>query len=100
MYKTILSRQAIKDLAELRRTGAAYVKKAKSYVDIVTIEPFQNPPPYKKLRGNLEGCYSRKINDQHRFIYKVLPNTGNINDKNGVPYKGIVKVLRMWTHYE
>ena len=62
MYRTMLSRQAIKDLAELKRTGAAYAKKAKNYVDIVTINPFQNPPPYKKLRGDMEGCYSRKIN--------------------------------------
>ena len=100
MYETILSRQVIKDLAELKRTGAAYAKKAKSYVYIVTIDPFQNPPPYKKLRGNLDGCYSRKINDQHKFIYEVLLNIDNIKDENGVPYKGIVHVLRMWTHYE
>ena len=60
----------------------------------------KRPLPYKKLRDDLEGCCSRKINEQHRFIYEVLPNTDNIKDEKVVSYKGIVHVLRMWTHYE
>ena len=100
MYKAILSRQSEKDLEKLRRAGASYVRKAKGFVDIVSNNPFQIPPPYEKLVGDLQGYYSRRINEQHRFIYDVLPNTNNLKDENGTAYKGIVHVLRMWTHYE
>ena len=100
MYKVILSRQAIKDLVKLKRAGKVYARKAKWYVDIVTENPYQNPPPYEKLIGDLQGYYSRRINEQHRFIYDVLPNKDNLKDENGTPYIGVVHVLRMWTHYE
>jgi len=100
MYKAILSRQAEKDLQKLKRAGASYVKKAKGLVDIVSINPYQIPPPYEKLVGDLQGYYSRRINEQHRFIYNTLPNTDGIEDEHGALYKGIVHVLRMWTHYE
>jgi len=98
MYKVILSRQAQKDLVKLKRVGLS--KKAGELVGIVTENPYQNPPPYEKLSGDLKGLYSRRINDQHRFVYDVLPNTGGLLDPNDVPYKGIVHVLKMWTHYE
>jgi len=100
MYKVILSRQAEKDLSKLKRAGAAYTRKAKELVGIVTENPYQNPPPYEKLVGDLQGYYSRHINEQHRFIYDVLPNADNLTDAGGTPYKGIVHILRMWTHYE
>lgn len=50
--------------------------------------------------GNLSGYYSRKINLQHRLIYQVLPNDKGLVDENGEIYEGIVKIIRMWTHYE
>ena len=100
MYKTVLSRQAVKDLEKLKRAGAIYVKKVQGLIKIVSVNPYQNPPPYEKLVGDLQGYYSRRINEQHRFIYDVLPNTDNLKDENGTPYIGVVHVLRMWTHYE
>ena len=100
MYKTILSRQAIKDLEKLKRAGTSYVRKAKLLIDIVSDNPYQTPPSYEKLVGDLQGFYSRRINEQHRFVYDVRPNSDNFLDENGLPYKGIVHVLRMWTHYE
>ena len=100
MYKAILSKQAIKDLDKLKQAGAAYPRKAKEIVDTVEEDPYKNPPPYEKLVGDLHGYYSRRINEQHRFVYDVLPNTNNMKDDHGKPYKGIVHILRMWTHYE
>ena len=100
MYKAILSKQALKDLEKLKRAGAAYASKAKELVDVVEENPFKNPPPYEKLVGDLRGFYSRKISEQHRFVYGVLPNDKNLTDEKGATYKGIVHVLRMWTHYE
>ena len=100
MYKVVLSRQAKRDLEKFKRTGAVYVRKVKMLIDIVTQNPYQNPPPYEKLVGDLQRYYSRRINNQHRFVYDVLPNKKNIYDINGIPYEGIVHVLKMWTHYE
>ena len=98
MYKAILSRQALKDLDKLKRAGLS--RKAKELVGVVEENPYKNPPRYEKLMGDLQGYYSRRINDQHRFVYDVLPNNDSLTDKNGKLYKGIVHVLRMWTHYE
>jgi len=100
MYKVILSRQAVKDLDKLKQAGAVYARKVGELVCIVSADPYQNPPPYEKLVGDLEGFYSRRINVQHRFIYDVQPNTNNYTDESGTPYKGVVHVLKMWTHYE
>ena len=97
-YKAILTRQAQKDLEKLKRAGLS--GKAKTLTAIVETDPYQNPPPFEKLVGDLKGVYSRRINDQHRYTYAVLPNFKNLVDENGEPYKGIVHVLRMWTHYE
>ena len=100
MYKVILSKQALKDLETLKRAGKNYAKKAKELIDVVKSNPYMNPPPYEKLVGDLQGFYSRRISEQHRFVYDVLPNDGNLIDDNGIAYQGIVHVLRMWTHYE
>ena len=100
VYKVILSRQATKDLSKLKRAGASYARKAWEFTAICRSNPYQNPPPYEKLVGDLLGCYSRRINEQHRYIYDVQPNADNLLDETGAPYKGIVHVLRMWTHYE
>ena len=59
--------------------------------------PYQNPPPYEGLLGNLQGLYSRRINIQHRLVYEVYNEPF---EENGIKYDGTVKVIRMWTHYE
>jgi len=68
MHKVIFSRQAVKDLEKLKRAGTAYSEKAKMLAGIVSKNPYQNPPPYEKLVGDLQGYYSRRISEQHRFI--------------------------------
>jgi Txe/YoeB family toxin of toxin-antitoxin system len=98
MYKVILSKKAFKDVEKLKQAGLS--GKTKFLIDVVSRNPFEIPPPYEKLSGDLHHYYSRRINIQHRFVYQVLPNTNNLLDENDKPYDGIVRVLRMWTHYE
>ena len=98
MYKAILSKQAYKDFDKIKKIG--YGKKVKELISVVKINPYQTPPRYEKLVGDLKGYYSRRINDQHRFVYDVKANIDNLTDDKGNLYKGIVHVLRMWTHYE
>ena len=98
MYKTVLARQAVKDVDKLRQAGL--LDNAKELTRIVQNNPYQHPPPYEKLTGNLDGYYSRRINRQHRFVYEVLPNENDELDETGMPYQGIVRILRMWSHYD
>ncbi|MDD3343858.1 MAG: Txe/YoeB family addiction module toxin [Sulfurospirillaceae bacterium] len=84
-YKILYSQLALKDAKKL--TSANLHKKAKELIDIVRKDPFQNPPPYEKLVGNLNGSYSRRINIQHRLVYEVRED-----DK-------VVRISRMWSHY-
>ena len=86
MYRIFFSSQAVKDLQKLKNQNLS--KKAKELVEIIKQNPYQNPPPFEKLRGNLEGFFSRRINIQHRLIYQVLED------------EKIVKVLRLWSHYK
>jgi len=86
MYKALLTKHALKDLDKLK--AAHLSQKAKILIDVIKKNPYQNPPPYEKLVGNLSGCYSRRINIQHRLVYVVLEE------------EQVIKVLRMWTHYE
>lgn len=86
MYRVFFSNQAVKDLQKLIRSNLN--KKAKELIEIISRNPWQCPPPYEKLKGNLEGYYSRRINIQHRLIYQVIEE------------EKILKVLRLWTHYE
>lgn len=86
MYKVILAKQAVKDFEKLK--AAHLLPKAKALVEILAQNPYQNPPPYEKLVGNLNGIYSRRINIQHRLIYNVLEEQKTVH------------ILRMWTHYE
>ena len=86
MYEVKLSKRAQKDLQKLKQSGLS--KKAKSLVDIMKENPWQNPPPYEKLVGDLNGFYSRRINVQHRLVYKVFED------------EKVVAVYSMWTHYE
>lgn len=74
---------------DARKLAAAGLKqKALALLDVIRNDPYQNPPPYEKLVGDLSGAYSRRINIQHRLVYQVLEK------------ENIVKVLRLWTHYE
>ena len=95
MYIVRFSKQAEKDKKMLK--GARLDKKAKELLNIVANNPFQIPPPYEALVGNLNGFYSRRINLQHRLVYEVF-NKHII--QNGEQYEGRVMVARMWTHYD
>ena len=85
-WQLVFTKHAQKDAPKLASAGLK--GKAKELLAVVQANPFQNPPPYEKLVGDLAGAYSRRINIQHRLVYQVL------TDEN------MVKVLRMWTHYE
>jgi len=85
-WRVVFTRQAQKDAKKLSSAGLQ--EKAKKLIKILRDNPYQVPPPYEKLLGDLAGAYSRRINIQHRLVYQAL------NDKK------VVKVLRMWTHYE
>jgi len=97
-YKLKYTHQANKDARLLERAGLR--KVASKLLAIIEKNPYQNPPAYEKLQGDLKGSYSRRINKQHRIVYDVLPNGEKLKDSNGVLYRGIVKIIRMWTHYE
>ena len=75
-------------------------KATKELLSIIQSDPFRTPPPFEKLKGAYKGLYSRRINKQHRIVYDVLPNNENLKDENGYPYKGVIKIIRMWAHYE
>ena len=85
-WKLIYTSQAQKDAKKLSRSGLK--SKARDLLDILSKNPFANPPPYEKLVGDLSGAYSRRINIQHRLVYQVYED------------EHIVKIIRMWTHYE
>jgi len=80
------SKFALKDAKKLSTAGLR--KKAQALLDILEVDPFQNPPPYEKLVGDLKSAYSRRINIQHRLVYEVFRK------------EKTVRVLRMWSHYE
>lgn len=86
MYEVVFSKSALKNIPNLKAANLA--ERAKKLIEIISNNPFQNPPPYEKLVGNMAGLYSRRINVQHRLVYEVLEN-----DK-------IVKVVSVWSHYE
>lgn len=85
-WKVVYTKQAQKDAKKLAASGLK--PKAQHLLAIIAEDPFQQPPPYEKLVGDLAGAYSRRINIQHRLVYQVLEDDG------------VVKVLRLWTHYE
>ena len=95
MYKIVFTKQALKDLDNLKKSGLS--SKAKALVDVIRENPYQNPPRYEKLVGNLQGTFSRRINIQHRLIYQVYEEKFVENEVN---YDGTIKIIRMWTHYE
>lgn len=85
-WELVYSKHAQKDAQNLASAGLK--DKALALLSILSENPFQNPPPYEKLVGDLSGAYSRRINIQHRLVYQVLAD------------QKIVKILRMWSHYE
>lgn len=85
-WNLVYTRQAQKDAKRLNAAGLR--PKAEALLAILQANPFQNPPPFEKLVGDLAGAYSRRINIQHRLVYQVLSDTRT------------VKVIRLWTHYE
>ena len=85
MYEIVYSKQAHKDAVKLAKCHLK--KQAQAILEILKADPFQTPPRYESLCGELAGCFSRRINLQHRIVYEVLTE-----DKK-------VLVLRMWTHY-
>ena len=97
MYKIVYTKRADKDKAKLK--ASKLDKKAKALIEVVRENPFETPPSYEKLKGDLEGAFSRRINIQHRLVYEVLECDGEVDD-TGIKYEGIVKILKMWTHYE
>ena len=86
MWQLYYTKQAQKDARKLASSGLK--NKAQELLTIIEQDPYQNPPPYEKLVGDLSGAYSRRINIQHRLVYQVLEKEKS------------VKVLRLWSHYE
>jgi Txe/YoeB family toxin of toxin-antitoxin system len=85
-WRIVYTRQAQKDAKKIAAAGLR--QRAEKLLEILSENPFQTPPPYEKLIGDLSGAYSRRINIQHRLVYQVLEEIRT------------VKVIRMWTHYE
>jgi toxin YoeB len=85
-WRVVFTPQAAKDAKKLSRS--ALKPKAELLIEILRSDPFQSPPPFEKLVGDLAGSFSRRINVQHRLVYQVLSR------------ERVVKVIRMWTHYE
>lgn len=85
-WQIFYAKHALKDAKKLQASGLK--TKVEELLAILQNDPFQNPPPYEKLVGDLSGAYSRRINIQHRLVYEVFP------------VERIVRVLRMWSHYE
>ena len=94
-YRIISTKQAAKDIRNLKSCGLD--KKAKELIEIMKKDPFQNPPAYEKLAGNLQGYCSRRINIQHRIVFQVIEEPNTYEE---IDYDGYVKIIRMWTHYE
>lgn len=95
MYRIVYEKQALKDIKNLKAAGLD--KKAKELIKIIRSNPFQTPPVYEGLVGNLQGFYSRRINIQHRLVYQVFQEMVAVD---GTIYQGTIKIIRMWTHYE
>ena len=85
-WQIVYAKQALKDAKKLSASGLK--PKAQRVLDLLSSGPFQNPPPFEKLVGDLAGAYSPRINFQHRIVYEVFAK------------QRTVRVLRMWTHYE
>lgn len=85
-WTLVFTKQAQKDAKKLKASGLK--PKAERLLEILELNPYQNPPPFEKLVGDLAGACSRRINIQHRLVYQVLEDVKK------------VKIIRLWTHYE
>lgn len=85
-WRLVFTKQAQKDARKLAASGLK--PKAEALLGTLRDNPFQNPPPFEKLVGDLSGAYSRRINIQHRLVYQVYPE------------ERVVKIIRLWPHYE
>jgi len=85
-WRLVYTKAAQKDAKNLRAAGLR--DKAQTLLDILEADPYQSPPPFEKLVGDLAGAFSRRINIQHRLVYQVIED------------EHVIKVLRMWSHYE
>jgi Txe/YoeB family toxin of toxin-antitoxin system len=85
-WSVVYAKQALKDAKKVKAIGLK--EKAQALLEVLEIDPFQNPPPFEKLVGDLSGAYSRRINIQHCLVYEVFLE------------QRTVRVLRMWTHYD
>lgn len=86
MYKIVYTKAAAKDVPKLK--AAHLDARAKALIDVIRCNPYQTPPSYEKLVGDLQGLYSRRINIQHRLVYEVIEEVK------------IIKIVSLWTHYE
>jgi toxin YoeB len=86
MWRVVFTKQAQKDAKKLSTAGLR--PKAEKLIEILRENPYQTPPPFEKLLGDLSGAFSRRINIQHRLVYQIL------NDEK------VIKIIRMWTHYK
>jgi toxin YoeB len=86
MYQIVYTKQAQKDAKKLKKTTLS--SKAKKLLSIIEHDPFASPPSFEKLLGDMHGAYSRRMNEQHRLVYQVYEK------------ERVVKVIRLWTHYE
>ena len=85
-WELMYTKQAQKDARKLASSGLK--NKAKLLLDVIQEDHYQNPPPYEKLVGDLSGAYSRRINIQHRLVYQIYEK------------EHVIKIIRLWTHYE
>ncbi len=86
MYKIVYTKTAVKDISNLKSSHLD--KNAKALIELIRDNPFQIPPPYEKLVGDLQDLYSRRINIKHRLVYQVLEE------------EKVVKIVSLWSHYE
>jgi Txe/YoeB family toxin of toxin-antitoxin system len=86
MWEVVFAKAVVKDAKKLAAAGLK--SRAQELLNVLASDPFQNPPPFEKLVGDLDGAYSRRINIQHRLVYEVFKK------------EHAVRVLRMWSHYE
>lgn len=86
MYQIVYTKKVVKDIPKIKSIGVA--DKVKKLIEVIKENPFQNPPPYEKLVGDLQGAYSRRINIQLRLVYQVFEQ------------EKIVKIISVWSHYE
>ncbi|HML38577.1 MAG TPA: Txe/YoeB family addiction module toxin [Bacillota bacterium] len=86
MYTIVYTKKAIGDIAKIK--AAKLDSKAKALIELIRMNPYQSPPSYEKLQGNLYGSYSRRINIKHRLVYEIIEESKTI------------KIISIWTHYE